>query len=49
MEGTISSCEISALKINNTVEHGANSILEGFKNYSSLAKKPCKHAPQSTK
>ena len=28
----ISSCEVSALKINNTVEH-INSILEGFKNY----------------
>ena len=38
MEGTISYYEISALKINNTVEHGANSILEGVKNYSSLAK-----------
>ena len=31
----ISSCEVSALKINNTVEHDANSILEGFKNYCS--------------
>ena len=29
----ISSCEVSALKINNTVEHDANSILEGFRNY----------------
>ena len=29
----ISSCEVSALKINNTVEHDANLILEGFKNY----------------
>ena len=28
----ISSCEVSALKINNIVEHDANSILEGFKN-----------------
>ena len=28
----ISSCEVSVLKINNTVEH-TNSILEGFKNY----------------
>ena len=27
------SCEASALKINNTVEHDASSILEGFKNY----------------
>ena len=32
----ISSCEVSALKINNTVEHDANSILEGFKNYCSI-------------
>ena len=29
----ISSCEVSALKINNTVEHDANSVLEDFKNY----------------
>ena len=29
----ISSCEVSALKINNTVEHDANLILEGFKSY----------------
>ena len=29
----ISSCEVSALKINNTVEHDANLILKGFKNY----------------
>ena len=29
----ISSSEVSALKINNTVEHDANSILEGFKSY----------------
>ena len=28
----ISSCEVSALKINNTVENDGNSIL-GFKNY----------------
>ena len=35
----ISSCEVSALKINNTAEHDANLILEGFKNYySTLAK-----------
>ena len=33
MPNKISSCEVSALKINNTVEHDANSILEGFKNY----------------
>ena len=29
----ISSCEVSVLKINNAVEHDANLILEGFKNY----------------
>ena len=29
----ISSCEVSALKMNNTVEHDANLILEDFKNY----------------
>ena len=29
----ISSAEVSALKINNTVEHDANSALEGFRNY----------------
>ena len=28
-----SSCEVSALKTNNTVEHDDNLILEGFKNY----------------
>ena len=28
----ISSCEVNALKINNTVEYDANSALEGFKN-----------------
>ena len=33
MPNKISSCEVSALKINNTVEHDANLILEGFKNY----------------
>ena len=41
MEGTkipwvtykISFCEVSALKINNTVEHDANSVLESFKDY----------------
>ena len=35
LPNTISSGEVSALKINNTVEHDANSILEGFKNYCS--------------
>ena len=33
MANKIYSCEVSALKTNNTVEHDANSILEGFKNY----------------
>ena len=28
-----SSCEFSAFKRNNTVEHDANSVLEGFKKY----------------
>ena len=28
-----SSCKVSDLKINNTVEHDANSVLERFKNY----------------
>ena len=42
------SWEASALKINNTVEHNANSVLEGFKNYystlaESLVKMPPKH------
>ena len=32
----ISSCEVSALNINNTAENDANSILEGFKNYYSI-------------
>ena len=30
----ISSCKVSALKINSIVEH-VNSVLEGFRNYSS--------------
>ena len=34
MANKISSCEVSALKINNTAEHDANSVL-GFKNYCS--------------
>ena len=28
-----SSCEVNALKIKNTVEHGIKSVLEGFRNY----------------
>ena len=31
----IFSCEVSALEINYTVEHDANSVSEGFKNYDS--------------
>ena len=33
LPNNIFSCEVSALKINNTVKHDANSVLEGFKNY----------------
>ena len=29
----IASCEVSALRIHNTVKHDANLILESFKNY----------------
>ena len=44
----ISSCEVNALKINDTVEHDTNSVLEGFKNLLNFGREPCKHAPQST-
>ena len=44
----ISCCEVSALKINNTVEHDANSVLEGFKNYySTLAENLVKMLPKA--
>ena len=44
----ISSCEVSALNINNTVEHDANSILEGFKNYySTLAENLLNMPPEA--
>ena len=44
----ISSCEVSALQINNTVEHDANLILEGFKNYySTLAVKLVNMLPKT--
>ena len=33
LNNKISSCEVNALKMNNTVEHDANSVLEGFKSY----------------
>ena len=43
-----SSCEVNALKINNTVEHNANSVSEDFKNYySTLAKNPVKMLPEA--
>ena len=44
----VSSCEVSALKINNTVEHGADSVLEGLKNYySALAENLVKMLPKA--
>ena len=44
----ISSCEVSALKINNTVEHDDNSVLEGFKNYySTLTENLVKMLPKA--
>ena len=46
----ISSCEVSALKINNTVEHDSNSVLEGFKNcYSTLAENLVNMLPKAPK
>ena len=48
MPNKISSYEVSALKINNTVEHDANSVLEGFKNYySTLAENLVKMLPKA--
>ena len=48
MPNTLSSCEVNALKINNTVEHDANSVLEGFKNcYSTLAENLVKMLPKA--
>ena len=44
----ISSFQVSALKINNTVEHDATLILEGFKNYySTLADKIANMLPKA--
>ena len=44
----ISSCKIRALKINTTVEHDANLVLEGFKNYySTLADNLVKILPKN--
>ena len=33
MPNKVSSCEVKALKINNTVDHDVNSVLAGFKSY----------------
>ena len=41
----ISSCEISALKVNDTVE--INSEIEGFNYYSTLTEETCKNVPQN--
>ena len=42
----VSSCEVKALKINNTVDHDANSVLAGFKSYySTLAENLIKLLP----
>ena len=44
----ICSCKIRALKINTTVEHDANLVLEGFKNYySTLADNLVKILPKN--
>ena len=44
----ISFCEVNALKINNTVEHDANSVLESFKSYySTLAENLVKMLPKA--
>ena len=46
MPNKISSCAVNALKISNTVEHDANAVLEGFKNYySTLAENLAPKAP----
>ena len=43
-----SSCKVSALKINNTVEHDGNSVLESIKNYySTLAENLVKMLPKA--
>ena len=42
----ISSCEVSALKVNKTVEHDKNLVLGGFKDcYSNLAGNLLKNSP----
>ena len=48
MPNKISSFQVNALKINNTVEHDATLILEGFKNYySTLAEKIVNMLPKA--
>ena len=48
MSNKISSCEVNSLKINNTVEHVANSVLEDFKyNCSTLAEKLVNMLPKA--
>ena len=43
----ISSCEMSALKVNKTVQHETNLVLGGFKdNYSNIAGKLFKKLPK---
>ena len=43
----ISSCEVSALKVNKTVKHGTNLVLGGFKDYySNLAANLSKNLPE---
>ena len=48
MPNKVFSCEVKALKINNTVEHDVNSVLEGFKRYySTLVEIVVKLLPRS--
>ena len=42
----IFSCEVSALKVNKTVQHDTNLVLGGFKDYSNLAGKLLKKLPK---
>ena len=41
-----SSCEVNALKMKDTVEHDINSVLEGFRNYSTLSENLVKMLPK---
>ena len=46
----ISSCEVSALKVNKAVQHDNNFVLGGFKDYySNLAGKLFEKSPQAPK